>query len=83
MDEIRADFLFARPSLIEGTARILDWAGALNEYNTSETDSDADAKALGADWWLVGQAMWDACDLAYQDTVAKQMKMPLFDGQTK
>ena len=47
-------FLFARPSVVEGAARIFDFAGALNQYNTTLTGEEADRRALEADWRAVG-----------------------------
>ena len=46
-----SDFLFARPSFIEGVARILDFGNTLNQYNTS---ADADTIALTMDMYAVG-----------------------------
>ena len=43
-------FLYARPSAIEGVARILDFGNTLNEYNYSSTPEQADFLALRADW---------------------------------
>jgi hypothetical protein len=54
-------FLCARPSFIEGMSRILDFGGALNEYNRSLTPEQADYLALYADWRLVGMDL--ACIL--------------------
>ncbi len=45
-------FLFARPSALEGIARIADIFGTLNEYNRS---SNPDAIAIRNDWRAVGQ----------------------------
>jgi hypothetical protein len=47
-------FLYARPSLLEGSARLIDFGGFLNEYNTSVTGEVADSRALATDWYLVG-----------------------------
>jgi hypothetical protein len=47
-------FLFARPSFVEGAARVLDIGDTLNHYNTSPTEADADYNALFADWCAVG-----------------------------
>jgi hypothetical protein len=47
-------FLFARPSFIEGMARLLDFGGTLNEYNYSSNEQRADAFALWADNTTVG-----------------------------
>lgn len=48
------DFLYARPSFLEGAARIADLGNALSVYNYSRSDSQADARALRADWIAVG-----------------------------
>ena len=42
------DFLYARPSAVEGVARLLDFGNCLNEYNRSATTEQADARALRA-----------------------------------
>ena len=47
--------LFARPSFIEGVARIWDFGNGLNRYNASDSEKEADAKALYADWLMVGE----------------------------
>lgn len=44
-----SDFLFARPSILEGIARNVDLFGTMQVYNTSETDEEADLYALYAD----------------------------------
>ena len=48
-------FLFAIPSLWSGMARMLDIYGQFDSYNGSETEEEADAKALYADFGMVGQ----------------------------
>ena len=53
-DEIQSDYLFARPSFIEGIARLVDLGGTLNTYNASRTPEEADARALYEDWKAVG-----------------------------
>lgn len=59
-----SEFLFARPSFLEGIARLVDFGGFLNEYNTSNTPDEADFRAIAADWQVVGDdlraAMRDA-----------------------
>ena len=47
--------LFARPSFLEGVARILDFADLLQEYNRSLTPQQADNLAVAADWGAIGQ----------------------------
>ena len=52
------DFLFARPSFLEGLARVVDFFGVLQEYNTSSTPESADLRAMRADWEAVGADLW-------------------------
>ena len=40
-----SDYLFARPSLLEGIARNIDLFGTLNEYNTLSFSIEADLQA--------------------------------------
>lgn len=49
MNNYYSDFLFARPSFWRGMARMFDFAGTLNEYNTSLTPEQADEIAFRAD----------------------------------
>lgn len=58
--KLRAFYLFARPSALEGVARILDLGGTLDEYNTANTPEQADVLALWSDWLAVGDDMWSA-----------------------
>ena len=51
---MHSDFLYAKPSFIEGMARVMDIGGTLNEYNAYE---DPDTIALLMDWLAVGQDM--------------------------
>ena len=39
------DFLYARPSIIEGIGRNVDLFCVLNKYNTSQKGAEADLKA--------------------------------------
>jgi hypothetical protein len=48
------DFLYARPSFLEGMARIVDFLGLLQGYNASLTAEAADIRAVLADWDAVG-----------------------------
>ncbi len=56
----RTDFLYARPSFLEGLARIMDLGNTLNEYNISPNGKEADYIALSNDWAMIGQDMYDA-----------------------
>ena len=59
---IQSDFLFAQPSFASGAARNLDLWAEFDEYNRSNTPLEADAKAIAADWLVVGQDMYDAIE---------------------
>ena len=59
----RTDFLFARPSIVEGIARILDFGNTLNEYNYSRSDEEADEKACRLDWVMVGSDLRRAFEI--------------------
>ncbi len=50
----RTDFLFARPSFASGFARALDLYGNFDVYNSSETEAEADERAIASDWLVVG-----------------------------
>jgi hypothetical protein len=63
----RTFFLFARPSFVEGMARIFDFGNSLNLYNESFTEQEADARALWSDWSMVGQDMNDAIQKVTQE----------------
>ena len=61
----RSDFLFARPTFVEGLARILDWGGSLSEFNRS---GDADQIAIAMDWRMVGADLRTA--------ITEQLQLP-------
>lgn len=58
--ESYSDFLYAKPSFLEGVARIFDFGGTLNGYNDSPTGEEADAAAIRSDWEAIGQDMHNA-----------------------
>lgn len=49
-----SSFLYARPSFIEGVARLIDFGNTLQEYNASLTGNQADVLATASDWGVVG-----------------------------
>lgn len=53
-DDLHSDYLFARPSLAEGAARIVDVSNSLNMYNYSRHGDEADARAIYEDWKALG-----------------------------
>lgn len=58
----KSDFLFAMPSFWSGVARLLDLMGVFDDYNRSETPNEADARAMYADWAMVGQDLIKSAD---------------------
>jgi len=58
--KVKSDFLFAQPSFASGAARVLDMWGQFDDYNRTETTLEADARAIDADWLIVGQDLSDA-----------------------
>jgi hypothetical protein len=55
-----SDYLFAQPSFLTGMGRVLDLGGVFDDYNTSETEAEAESKAMLSDWAAVGQDLADA-----------------------
>lgn len=49
-----SDFLYAVPNFVTGVSRILDFGSTLNTYNVSQSDEEADFKAIYSDWYMVG-----------------------------
>ena len=49
--------LYARPSFIEGIARVVDLGATLQIYNGSDSEIKADIDALRNDWRSVGNDM--------------------------
>jgi len=66
--------LYARPSFIEGISRILDFAGNLNQYNTSPSGEDADFNALREDWRSVARDLGIAIDEYAKPAAASKSK---------
>lgn len=61
------DFLFAQPSWLSGVARVIDLGASFDEYNVSATPARADARALSADWRVIGQDLFSAARHIYPD----------------
>ncbi len=60
----RTDFLFAMPSFSSGLARALDLFGTFDEYNTADSEAEADEHAIASDWFVVGADLRGALDQA-------------------
>ena len=52
--KVKTDFLVGQPSLYSGVARVFDFYGLYDAYNTCPNDAQADAMALLSDWLIVG-----------------------------
>lgn len=72
----RSGRLFARPSFLEGMARVLDLGATLDVYDYDKDGNEADAKALFSDGLAVGDVIRDsmvefaqANDLDSQDQI--------------
>ncbi len=50
MNEFRSDFLFPTEGLITGIGSVLDINGTYVQFNYSDSDQEADTKALRNDW---------------------------------
>jgi len=61
------DYLYARPSFLEGMGRTIDLFGVLNRYNTSQNSAEADRIALTNDWL----AVYKDLRKAYVDTLCQ------------
>ena len=56
------DYLYARPSFLEGVARNIDLFGSLNEYNKSVTPEEADLRGRDHDISALRKDMKVACE---------------------
>jgi hypothetical protein len=61
------DFLFARPSMLEGIGRNMDFFGSMNTYNYARHGEEADTIALASDLLAVYKDFYKA----YYDTVCQ------------
>jgi hypothetical protein len=61
-ESVRSTFLFALPTWEEGVGRLVDFANALTEYNSTTPPANPDARATAQDWTAVGEqlriALW-------------------------
>jgi hypothetical protein len=71
-----SDFLYARPSFVEGAARILDFGNTLTEYNQALTAEQADAIAMRQDWAAVGKDIRAAAELYQRQIEAERQAEP-------
>jgi hypothetical protein len=62
------DFLYARPSVLEGIGRNIDFFGSLNAYNYSPDGEMADKIAIASDFFEVYKDFYTA----YYKTLCQQ-----------
>jgi hypothetical protein len=67
---VKSDFLFAQPSFMSGASRVIDLWGQFDDYNRSDTPAEADAKAIAADWLVVGQDILEILQKSDSDVTA-------------
>jgi hypothetical protein len=58
--DVRTDFLFAQPGIATGIGRLFDLWGTFDWYNFSPSPEAADARAVKADWLMVGRDLRNA-----------------------
>jgi len=70
MNERNIGMLYARPSFVEGAARLVDFGNTLSEYNTSPSGGYADRIALHSDLVAIGRDMEKALEKAAAEVAA-------------
>ena len=65
-----SDFLFARPSLLSGLARLVDFGCTFDAYNQSRTTAEADVRAAVSDWLSVGDDIATAINIGIREDPA-------------
>lgn len=55
-------FLFSTPSFLSGAGTVLNIAGNYYEFNSSETDFEADGMAIEHDFRMIGQDIFDVVE---------------------
>jgi hypothetical protein len=66
-------YLFAKPSFLEGIARIFDFSGSLNQYNSGLTPEQSDYLVIRSDWEAVGNDLRSAIG-AFDKTLPPELQ---------
>ena len=69
-----SDFLFAMPSALAGVSRSLDLGATFGGYNESQTEREADRRALCSDWYVVGDSLSDAINTFSEEEPAAALQ---------
>ncbi len=56
----RTDFLYSTPSFLGGIGTVLNVAGNYYDFNSSDSEGEADAKAIANDFKMIGQDISDS-----------------------
>ena len=67
----RTDFLFSKSNFLMGMGSVLDLSGTYYTFNASESEKEADRKAIESDWGMIGQDMKEAMGIVCKDVVKK------------
>lgn len=54
-DKIRTDNLFPERGFFTGISSVFSVFGGTANFNTSNTDEEADYKAIASDWAMIGE----------------------------
>ncbi|HXE09291.1 MAG TPA: hypothetical protein VN612_15415 [Acidobacteriaceae bacterium] len=63
--------LFAQPSYVSGAARLVDLGGVFDKYNKSNSEQEADSRALASDWAAIGNDLSLALDHTSKELLTK------------
>lgn len=62
-EQLRKYYLFSEPTAVDGAARIFDFAGSMQIYNSHKTEAEADACEIYHDWRTVGSDILNAAEI--------------------
>jgi hypothetical protein len=58
----RTDLLFPKTGFLVGMGSVIGIGGNYFEFNYSQTDEEADSKAIESDWAMIGQDIYHTLD---------------------
>ncbi len=65
----RTDFLYPTPDFITGAGSVINIAGNYFTFNYSESDHEADCRAIRSDWEVIGHDITEAITDLQSDLV--------------
>ena len=66
-NDVRTSFLYVEPSIVAGVGRVIDLWGGFDLFTMSHSGEAADARALFADWRMIGQDIRDTMPRAVRE----------------